>query len=141
MRKRRFETAFIASLIICIAVLSIAVAELLFTLNKNASWSVSVSAGLLLTDISNTEIDTLNFTVSRYGTQTKTLRIHNIGNGKVNVTQSMPISTVYYTFSTTYTPSIINIGQFIEFNITLTDLSMSSDVVYSGLFSWTAFSL
>lgn len=138
MNKRRWETLAVSALLLTILGLSVAVAELLYTLNKNSFFSVSVSAGLSLTDISNVEIDTLNFTVSRYGTQTKTLRIHNIGNGKVSVSQEMPISTAYYSFATSYTESIIQIGQFVEFNISLTDILMSSDVLYSGIFSWKA---
>lgn len=134
--KRKFETGFIASLLVAVILLSGALAVIFYQLDKSSTWKVNVDYGLKLTDKYDVEVSTIDFIVNRYGSQTKELKIKNLSNNAVNVTQIMPLNTAYYTFTTTFANSTILKDGSVTFNITLTDIDMNAETLYGGQFSW-----
>jgi hypothetical protein len=138
MNKRRFESTLIISMFAVILLLSSAIAVIYYTLQKQSTWKVSVGYDLALTDKNDVPVETLDFIVPFHSFTTKTFRIHNIGNNETTyVNQTMPISTVYYTFSTTFVNEIlIARNGFYEFNVTLTDIGMTLGTTFNGSFSW-----
>jgi len=136
MNKRKFETSMILSLFLVIILLSGALAVVLYTLTKQSSWRVNVQYGLALTDQNDIPVTTLDFIVDRYGTQVKTFKIKNTSNNAVNVTQVMPNNTAYYSFATSFVNSTIVKDGFVLFTISLTDLNMNAELLYTGQFDW-----
>jgi hypothetical protein len=126
----------ILSLFLVIILLSGALAVVLYTLTKQSSWRVNVQYGLALTDQNDIPVATLDFVVDRYGTQVKTFKIKNTSNNAVNVTQVMPNNTAYYSFATSFVNSTIVKDGFVLFTISLTDLNMNAELLYSGEFDW-----
>jgi hypothetical protein len=134
---RKTISRTIAVFIVTICLLSSALAGvILYTLTKQSTWKVNVAYGLVLTDQNDIPVTTLDFVVDRYGTQVKTFKIKNTSNNAVNVTQIMPSSTAYYSFATTYVNSTIAKDGNVLFTISLTDLNMNAELLYTGQFDW-----
>ena len=136
MQKFRNISRTTMALLVIIAMLTTVLSVELYMLTIPSTWKVNVTYGLLLTDTSDVEITQLDWTVDRYQTTTKTLRIHNLGNAPANVTCEIPASTSEYTFTTTFVNSTIPKDTYVEFDVSLTDVDMDADLTYNGSFAW-----